>query len=101
MTWLGTMGGKKLLLRPLVICEILAWADAFRERAGRWPIKESGPIAENPFETWGRVDNAQPTDDLELGRFFFSTDRRLAHLRIRADPRLGEWATGRLGDWPS
>ena len=37
---------------------ILAWADAFFARTGRWPNLESGPILESPEETWGGVNRA-------------------------------------------
>jgi hypothetical protein len=35
--------------------QILAWADAYRERTGRWPTGSSGPIDEAPGETWRAV----------------------------------------------
>jgi hypothetical protein len=38
--------------------QILAWADAFYGRHGRWPNKESGAIEEAPGETWAAVDSA-------------------------------------------
>src|SRR5205823_5932922 len=37
---------------PLSVEEILAWADAYRERTGRWPDREAGQIPEAPCETW-------------------------------------------------
>jgi hypothetical protein len=45
--------------RPdLTIELILAWADAFYARTGRWPNLESGSILEAPEETWGGVNHA-------------------------------------------
>jgi hypothetical protein len=41
--------------------EILAWADAYRARAGHWPTYNSGPIAEAPGETWLSVQSALKT----------------------------------------
>jgi hypothetical protein len=38
--------------------EILAWADVFHERTGRWPNTGSGAIEEAPEETWSIVDQA-------------------------------------------
>jgi hypothetical protein len=38
--------------------QILAWADAFRARTGRWPRRSSGTIEEAPGETWGAVEDA-------------------------------------------
>jgi hypothetical protein len=49
---------KKQRRRSLVIREILAWADAFRESTGKWPTKESGGIIGTHFETWHNVDSA-------------------------------------------
>jgi hypothetical protein len=42
------------------LCEsrILAWADAFHERTGRWPRIQSGLIPEQLGETWRKVDTA-------------------------------------------
>jgi hypothetical protein len=37
---------------------ILAWADAHRREHGRWPTRESGPIAGAYDESWVRVDIA-------------------------------------------
>ncbi len=39
---------------PLEIPRILAWADAFRDRTGRWPTINSGSIPEAPGENWRR-----------------------------------------------
>src|SRR5262249_55924153 len=38
--------------------QILAWADAFHARTGRWPGQHSGTIPDSLGETWARVDNA-------------------------------------------
>jgi len=47
------------LRRPaLTVPQILAWADAFRAREGRWPSRGSGPIPEAPGETWNAVHRA-------------------------------------------
>jgi hypothetical protein len=44
-------------LPPLTRKQILAWADAYRQRTGHWPRVLSGPIPEAPGETWQIVDN--------------------------------------------
>jgi hypothetical protein len=49
---------KEMRLRALTILEILSWADAYKEAAGKWPSKSSGPIAATKFESWSKVDNA-------------------------------------------
>jgi hypothetical protein len=36
--------------------QILAWADAYRARTGRWPTARSGPVPEAPGETWSGID---------------------------------------------
>lgn len=38
--------------------QVLAWADAFHDRHGRWPDATSGAIPEAPGETWSRVQIA-------------------------------------------
>jgi hypothetical protein len=43
---------------PLTEEQILRWADAFRERTGRWPRQRSGPIENAPGETWLAVNMA-------------------------------------------
>jgi hypothetical protein len=43
---------------PLILKEVLAWADAHHQRTGRWPTGGSGPIHDAPGETWMAVDGA-------------------------------------------
>src|SRR5262249_31216739 len=38
--------------------QILAWADNWHARTGRWPGQLSGAIPDSLGETWARVDNA-------------------------------------------
>ena len=38
--------------------KILAWADTYHDRTGKWPTHLSGPIPEAPGETWGGVHGA-------------------------------------------
>jgi hypothetical protein len=45
-------------LPRLKLKQIRSWAKAYRQRVGRWPGAESGPIAEAPDETWKAVDVA-------------------------------------------
>ncbi len=42
----------------LTIRQILAWADAFHERAGRWPTKASGAVEGVAEESWEAVNSA-------------------------------------------
>jgi phage-related protein len=38
--------------------QILAWADAYKARTGKWPTGRSGPIPDAPGETWLAVASA-------------------------------------------
>ncbi len=42
----------------LTVTQILAWADAYRRRSGRWPSAYSGPVAGVEGETWLAIDYA-------------------------------------------
>ncbi len=96
----------------LTFSDILAWADAFHARTGRWPTSRSGPVAEAPGETWGAIHSA-----LEHGYRGFAGGYSLA--RMLADerdmsctahrpslsiPQILRWADAhraRTGKWPS
>jgi hypothetical protein len=54
--------------RDLTIELILAWADAFFARTGRWPNLASGPILEAPDETWCGVNHALRSNTRGLTR---------------------------------
>lgn len=45
-------------LPPLSRVQILAWADAHRQRTGEWPRRDSGQILEAPDESWQRIDGS-------------------------------------------
>ena len=46
-------------LKPeLTIAQVLAWADAYHERTGRWPHALVGPVHEQPSETWNGIQSA-------------------------------------------
>jgi hypothetical protein len=47
-----------MALPPLTGSQILAWADAYHQRTGRWPTRTSGPIPEAPGEKWLGVSTA-------------------------------------------
>jgi hypothetical protein len=42
----------------LSVEQILGWADAYYQRAGRWPTRKSGPIPEAEGETWSMINSA-------------------------------------------
>jgi hypothetical protein len=43
---------------PLTVEQILAWADAYHERMGRWPTPASGRVREAAREDWADIDVA-------------------------------------------
>jgi pyrroloquinoline quinone (PQQ) biosynthesis protein C len=98
-------------LPNLTEAQILAWADAYHARTGRWPTLKSGPIEGTAGESWSTLDNA-----LEKGFRGFPGGSSLARLlaarrgvRNRAAlPKLTEerilaWADDyyrQMGRWP-
>src|SRR5262249_34908826 len=42
----------------LSVKQILRWADAYHERHGSWPTRNSGSITEQDGETWAMIDRA-------------------------------------------
>ncbi|MBI3465890.1 MAG: hypothetical protein HY000_22975 [Planctomycetes bacterium] len=45
--------------RPrLTIRQILAWADAYHDRTGKWPTVKAGPLGPYSKDTWSRIDKA-------------------------------------------
>lgn len=106
----------KLPLRPrakrpdLTAADLLAWADAFRERHGRWPTRKDGPIPD-AGTTWSAVDAC-----LKNGSRSLNPGSSLAKLLLDRRgrrhkqylPRLTPalilgWADAhhaRTGDWP-
>lgn len=42
----------------LSIPQVLAWADAYHEQTGNWPVIESGPVTPSNAETWFIIDKA-------------------------------------------
>jgi hypothetical protein len=49
---------KHAFLPPLTEEQILAWADAYHQQAGRWPDRSSGCINGSAGETWAAIDAA-------------------------------------------
>jgi hypothetical protein len=99
-------------LPPLTVKQILAWADAYHRREGKWPIADAGPIAEAPGETWMGMDVA-----LRVGSRGLLQGSSLARLlneqrgvrNVASLPRLTvdqilAWADAyhtRTGQWPT
>lgn len=97
---------------PLTMDQVVAWANQHRERTGRWPTVNVGPIEGAPGETWLAVDCA-----LKNGKRGLPGGISLAQLRAEqpdAGPLLFRppltmaqvlaWADAhyqRHGRWPS
>ena len=96
---------------PLTIKQILAWADGYRKRTGKWPVKRSGPVREAPHENWVAIDSALRharrglPSGLSVARLL-ARDRKIRN--ITSKPRLTikqilTWADAhheRTGKWP-
>ena len=91
--------------------QILTWADAHKERTGKWPSCGSGPVQDAPGETWNCINNAlvQGHRGLPGGS---SLSRLLARERKVRNPhsmppltegQIWRWAEAhrrRTGQWP-
>lgn len=66
------------------ISAILKWADGHRERTGRWPSADSGPVADASGETWRALNRA-----LERGSRGLPGLSSLAKLLARHRGRAG------------
>ena len=98
--------------RTLTVEQILAWADDYRSKNGRWPSSESGAVADAPGERWSAINSA-----LRCGRYGLpggttllglieehrDPDARLQSTRLTIDQVL-DWMDGHLaltGRWPN
>jgi hypothetical protein len=79
---------------PLTVEQVLAWADAYRARTGRWPAAGSGPVPKAPGETWAGIDQALRGGGRGLPGGY-SLARLLALLRDAGPPGPG----GRARVW--
>lgn len=97
---------------PLTVANILVWADAHKERTGRWPSANSGVIAGVPNETWNGVNLALTTGVRGLpGRSSLAKllaehrgkrhPRALPRLTVRQILRLVQIHHDRTGRWPN
>ena len=95
----------------LRIRQILAWADAFHRRTGRWPTKPSGHVDDAPDENWRAIDSALRAGirglpgGITLARLL-AARRSARHSSDLPPLRLGQilgWADAfhaRAGRWP-
>ena len=47
-----------MALPRLIYRKILAWADAHKQRTGKWPTSESGSVTDAPGENWRGIHDA-------------------------------------------
>lgn len=99
-------------LPPLRTADILRWADAHRQKRGRWPGLASGPIPGSGGETWSTVDAAlrdggrgHPGGS-SLARLLEATGRAVNRMARRplSDATILGWADAfhaRFGRWPT
>jgi hypothetical protein len=98
--------------RPVIyISDILAWADAFRKRVGRWPGRDDRDVPGHPELTWCAIDQALQKGHRGLlrGSSLAKLLHNYRHVRHRnllppftLDQILG-WADAhhaRTGEWP-
>lgn len=98
-------------LRPLTEKLILSWADSHRDRDGRWPTINSGPVKDAPTETWRNIDAALRQGLRGLpGRSSLAqllsqkrgTANRMALPKLSIE-KIRKWATQhhrQTGQWP-
>jgi hypothetical protein len=96
----------------LTIPQVLAWADAYRARTGRWPTCSSGPCLEAPGEHWGSLISAihEGQRGLPRGSTFAQLlikhrgHRSKCHAPRLSIPQILTWAAvfhSRHGKWPT
>jgi hypothetical protein len=96
---------------PLSVAKVLAWADQFRARHGRWPTQDDGLVPGELTQTWAAVDTALRVGLRGLpGGSSLSRlpAQRRGHRHRLLTPRLTanqvlHWADAhrrRTGDWP-
>jgi hypothetical protein len=102
------MGQSRL---PLTVEQILAWADAHKARTGTWPTRRSGPVAEDPGESWANVNQAleKGLRGLPKGSLHrllaqhrgVPSRRKAAPLTVRQVLTWARAYRGRTGKWPA
>src|SRR5580704_2754315 len=95
---------------PLTIAKILAWADEYHRRHGKWPNVMAGPIEGAVNETWGGVCGALSRGGRGLkGRLSLAALLRRRRGIVLGRNALNEatvfkWARAhfqRTGEWPT
>ena len=100
-----------LALLNLTNEQILSWADAYHERMGGWPSRDSGAIEEAPGENWSAVNAALHQGCRGFGggsslAKLLATERgvrNINHLPSLTVNQILAWADAhheRTGEWP-
>src|SRR5438552_6473443 len=95
----------------LSIDQVVAWADAYHARSGRWPGQKSGRIPGSLGENWGAVNNALHMGLRGLPKGLSITRVLAEHRGVRnpkdlpplSVPQVLAWADAyhaRTGQWP-
>jgi hypothetical protein len=97
---------------PLTVEAILGWADVHKQRTGRWPTAQSGPVEGVPGEKWQTIDNALRSGVRGLRPGGLTLSRLLQRHRGKtrsgkpdlSEAQILEWADRhyeRTGRWPT
>lgn len=96
--------------RQLTLEQVLAWADAWKERSGQYPNVMSGPIPEAPGLNWQALDRAlrhgrhQLPAGSSLSRLLREQRGYRRHQRQLTEEQILAWAQHwkqRTGCWPA
>ncbi len=86
--------------RPVLdISQILAWADAFRQRHSRWPRRDDGMIEGGPGLTWCAVDQALMKGHRGLVKGQSLAKVLLAHRKRRHSQLVPQFTTAQILAW--
>ncbi|MBI3466693.1 MAG: hypothetical protein HY000_27075 [Planctomycetes bacterium] len=102
----------RFLTPRMSVRQILAWADAYRDRTGNWPTSEGGAVEPGNDDTWLKIDKAlrHGSRGLEGGSSLFKLLARhrgvSRHVRKRplSVDEILRWADAhrlRTGAWPT
>jgi hypothetical protein len=98
--------------RPLIVREILQWADAYRETTGRYPTQHSGRIPGTIAETWSGINQAlrrgrrglPAIGSLPILLQKYRGRRSISALPPLSEPQILAWCDehhGLTGAWPT
>ncbi len=98
MTIASRFSGPVTSERPLRVENVVAWAEAFFLRSGKWPDWQSGPIPGSRGETWFKVAGALALGGRGLPRAG-SLSRFVAERRGLINPAIRNLSVDQILDW--